>query len=622
MTQQFEDFVNAALDKSLASDVTLPTANKIPVYTGIGRQVTGKTPDELGLAVLVDGVVPANQLPSYVDDVLEFANLASFPVTGESGKVYVAIDTKKTYRWSGSTYVQIGSDLALGDTVSTAYRGDRGKTAYDHSQATGNPHGATTADINDSANKRYITDAQQTVLSNTSGSNSGDETQASIKTKLGAASSGVDGYLTGSDWNTFNGKQAALADVITSNTYGNSTQWPIVTVNEKGIVTGVTLQTVPTPTLTDATFSVQKNGSPSITATWNLSALTASHVHTYPNKDINFGDLPSVATTNNNTLSVDHLRCRILGGSGNTVSGTDNIVIGGALTTLSDSRNTVIDGSFHNISGQRNFVAGGAFVTSTGSLCNIIGTSYANFTESSVLSIGDSVGYDSGEAQSLFASFGGYDRLTVFCKGLKNDDSLGVSGGRGVFAFNCINNIYSATTSNEFVAPYYSQFWNANTTELGINSTLSKKFPSYSTVYGGYYTNEASGTNSIFEGTRSVTMEGNAKVKSTATLLSDGSPILHRGIVAYKTNGVAVHDIYVSCADKNSNSGYVTHRRVVVDKTGAIQSQQTIGTDVAWGTVTWTIAIDVSSGALRISVSHSGAAGDTKATARCESQFI
>ena len=50
MTQQFENFVNAALDKSLASDVTLPTANEIPVFTGIGRQVTGKTIAELGLA--------------------------------------------------------------------------------------------------------------------------------------------------------------------------------------------------------------------------------------------------------------------------------------------------------------------------------------------------------------------------------------------------------------------------------------------------------------------------------------------------------------------------------------------------------------------------------------------
>ena len=66
-----------------------------------------------------------------------------------------------------------------------------------------------------------------------------------------AATSTLNGYLSSADWTTFNGKQAALADVITANTYGNSTQWPIVTVNAKGIVTGVTLQTVPTP-YTDA----------------------------------------------------------------------------------------------------------------------------------------------------------------------------------------------------------------------------------------------------------------------------------------------------------------------------------------------------------------------------------
>ena len=54
MTQQFENFVNAALDKSLSSDVTLPTANEIPVFTGIGRQVTGKTKAELGLALTAD----------------------------------------------------------------------------------------------------------------------------------------------------------------------------------------------------------------------------------------------------------------------------------------------------------------------------------------------------------------------------------------------------------------------------------------------------------------------------------------------------------------------------------------------------------------------------------------
>lgn len=98
-------------------------------------------------ADLVEGKVPAAQLPSYVDDVLEYANLAAFPATGETGKIYVALDTNKIYRWSGSAYVVISDTLALGETSATAYRGDRGKTAYDHSQATGNPHGTTKENV-------------------------------------------------------------------------------------------------------------------------------------------------------------------------------------------------------------------------------------------------------------------------------------------------------------------------------------------------------------------------------------------------------------------------------------------------------------------------------------------
>lgn len=94
------------------------------------------------------GRVPSSQLPSYVDDVLEFSNKDAFPAIGEDGKIYVAEDTNITYRWGGTGYVEISSSLALGETSSTAYRGDRGKTAYDHSQiTTGNPHGTTAADV-------------------------------------------------------------------------------------------------------------------------------------------------------------------------------------------------------------------------------------------------------------------------------------------------------------------------------------------------------------------------------------------------------------------------------------------------------------------------------------------
>lgn len=99
-------------------------------------------------ADLVGGKVPAGQLPSFVDDIEEYANLAAFPGTGEDGKQYYAIDTGFQYRWTGSTYAPINSGgVALGETNATAYRGDRGAIAYDHSQLTGNPHLTTPADI-------------------------------------------------------------------------------------------------------------------------------------------------------------------------------------------------------------------------------------------------------------------------------------------------------------------------------------------------------------------------------------------------------------------------------------------------------------------------------------------
>ena len=58
-------------------------------------------------------------------------------ITGETGKIYVDLSTNKTYRWSGSAFVEISASLALGETSSTAYRGDRGKIAYDHANSKG-----------------------------------------------------------------------------------------------------------------------------------------------------------------------------------------------------------------------------------------------------------------------------------------------------------------------------------------------------------------------------------------------------------------------------------------------------------------------------------------------------
>ena len=168
-----------------------------------------------------NGKVPSSQLPSYVDDVIEgylvYDLLTTEPssfdptkyfklvdgeyvrgqagevwaadtwyeqgfyedqahttkITPESGKIYVDLVSNKTYRWGGTVYVEISESLALGETSSTAYRGDRGKIAYDHSQKTGtgtvsntNPHGLSKSDIG-LGNVDNTADANKNVLSAT-----------------------------------------------------------------------------------------------------------------------------------------------------------------------------------------------------------------------------------------------------------------------------------------------------------------------------------------------------------------------------------------------------------------------------------------------------------------------
>ena len=121
------DYIDDLLNRK--QDVILDLAT---IRSGAAAGATAIQSSEKGTASGVatldsGGKVPQSQLPSYVDDVLEYANIASFPANGESGKIYVALDTNKTYRWSGSTYVEISQSLAIGETESTAFAGNRGK---------------------------------------------------------------------------------------------------------------------------------------------------------------------------------------------------------------------------------------------------------------------------------------------------------------------------------------------------------------------------------------------------------------------------------------------------------------------------------------------------------------
>lgn len=132
-------------NKALSADITLSASD----VSAIPASQKGASN---GVAELdVSGKVPASQLPSYVDDVLEgYLSGGKFykesahttEIMGESGKIYTDLSTNKTYRWSGTAFIEISASLALGETSSTAYRGDRGKIAYDHSQAAHAPANA------------------------------------------------------------------------------------------------------------------------------------------------------------------------------------------------------------------------------------------------------------------------------------------------------------------------------------------------------------------------------------------------------------------------------------------------------------------------------------------------
>ena len=173
-----QDSIN---NKQNSSDNSLTTTNKTIV--GAINEINGNkvSVDELGenngVATLDEnGKVPSSQLPSYVDDVIDLITISDIapesasaddkyynstdkliytaitgdgliwnnPINPVKGVIYVTIDTNKTWRWSGTSMVEVSQGVHLGETEYTAYRGDRGKTAYNHSQLTANnPHGVT-----------------------------------------------------------------------------------------------------------------------------------------------------------------------------------------------------------------------------------------------------------------------------------------------------------------------------------------------------------------------------------------------------------------------------------------------------------------------------------------------
>jgi hypothetical protein len=217
-----------------------------------------------GLAELgADGKVPASQLPAFVDDVIDLVNIVTAnPTSGMTAgqkyynstskkiftatsatagtesapvadAVYVNVATNKTYRWSGSDLVVIGSDLALGETDATAYRGDRGKAAYDHSQATGNPHGTTAAQVSAAPSSHVGAGGigQHPLGNGTTPGFSTNDYTATEKTKLaGLANTTVENALTSDS--TTNALSAAQGKALKTLAGGKMTKQTGATAGE------------------------------------------------------------------------------------------------------------------------------------------------------------------------------------------------------------------------------------------------------------------------------------------------------------------------------------------------------------------------------------------------------
>ena len=172
------------------------------------------------------GKVPSAQLPSYVDDVLEYTTLATFPLTGTSGIIYVTQDTNKTYRWTGSAYVEIS------------------------------PSPGTTDSLTEGTTNKYYTDTRvRSAISFTAGSGAYNSATGviTIPTNTNQLTNGA-GFISGNQSITITGDAAGVGSTsinltltnsgATSGTYGGASSVPVITVDAKGRITSISTTAV------------------------------------------------------------------------------------------------------------------------------------------------------------------------------------------------------------------------------------------------------------------------------------------------------------------------------------------------------------------------------------------
>jgi hypothetical protein len=218
------------------------TASQVTDFSAAAdARISAQKAQPSGLATLdATGKVPAAQLPSFVDDVLEYDDLASFPVTGENGVIYVAVDSNKTYRWSGSTYIEISPSAVTSvfgrSGVISAQSGD-----YSAAQVSNTPSGdlsavTVQAAINELDSEKQPVDATLTALAAFNSNGILVQTAADTFAARSIAS-GTGITVSNGDGVSGNPSIAISASGVTASTYGSASQVSSFAVNAQGQIT-------------------------------------------------------------------------------------------------------------------------------------------------------------------------------------------------------------------------------------------------------------------------------------------------------------------------------------------------------------------------------------------------